>query len=64
MFFYLKWIDRRPIIPIITQQKPSNLNFSSQFKIGKKEFTICGQINEKFKDVKDKYEKYFKENLE
>ena len=62
MFFYLKWIDRRPIIPIITQQKPSNLNFSSQFKIGKKEFTICGQINEKFTeyypDKKIYYSKY------
>jgi len=48
MFFYLEWINKRPDKIILTNEKPENLNFEETYKIKKKEYTICGNINPDF----------------
>ena len=48
MYFYLEWLEKKPSIILMTNERPSNINFESQFKIDKKEFIICGNISEKF----------------
>ena len=49
MYFYLTWYDRRPDNVILTNDKPSKINFSNTFKIKGKEYVICGYINPDFK---------------
>uniref|UniRef100_A0A6C0F723 Uncharacterized protein n=1 Tax=viral metagenome TaxID=1070528 RepID=A0A6C0F723_9ZZZZ len=49
MFFYLEWIDKRPTICHLLNEKPKSYNFSSQFKVkGFDEINICGNISNKF----------------
>lgn len=48
MFFYLEWINKRPDKIILTNEKPEKLNFEETYKIKKKEYTICGNINPDF----------------
>lgn len=48
MFFYLEWINKRPDKILILNDKPNGLTFESNFKIKKKEYTICAKINPNF----------------
>jgi hypothetical protein len=50
MFFYLEWINKRPDKIILTDIKPNNINFQNSFKIKKKEYIICGNINPEFRE--------------
>tara|TARA_Y100000389_G_scaffold176648_1_gene188321 strand:+ start:2229 stop:3125 length:897 start_codon:yes stop_codon:yes gene_type:complete len=50
MFFYLEWINKRPDKITLTDEKPDNINFQSSFKIKKKEYIICGNINPEFRE--------------
>ena len=50
MFFYLEWIDKRPDEILIVDELPTckEINYKETFNIDKKEFIICGNINDKF----------------
>ena len=48
MYFYLEWIDRRPKSIQIQIQKPKYYNFETNVIIDKKEYKICGNINDNF----------------
>ena len=68
MFFYLEWIDKRPTICHLLNEKPKSYNFSSQFKVkGFDEINICGNISNKFieyyPDPKKLYKKDRNHNL-
>ena len=62
MFFYLEWKDKRPNNITITNNQPKKLTFSSTFKIKKKEYTICGNINPNFTKYYPPVKKEYKKN--
>ena len=62
MYFYLEWLEKKPSIILMTNERPSNINFESQFKIDKKEFIICGNISENFKNYEYPKEIKYRKN--
>jgi hypothetical protein len=48
MFFYLEWIEKRPTIITIINEKPKNITFEVPVNIDGTEVILCGTINNKF----------------
>ena len=64
MFFYLEWIDKRPDEILIVDELPTckEINYKETFNIDKKEFIICGNINEKFINYYPPCKLHYKKN--
>jgi hypothetical protein len=50
MFYYLEWCNKRPSKILFTDKKPENSNYTVDFKVNKKLYTLCGYINPEFKN--------------
>ena len=50
MYFYLRWVDKRPTLCKILDKKPKSCNFLQSFKIKSfdKEIILCGEISNQF----------------
>ena len=48
MFFYLQWLNKRPDKIKITDERPDDINYESNFRVKGKEYILCGNINEEF----------------
>ena len=64
MFFYLEWIDKRPTICKLTNEKPKVFNFSNNFKVKglSDEITICGNISKEFIEYYPSPKKIYKKD--
>ena len=64
MFFYLEWIDKRPGEILLVDELPTckEINYKETFNIDKKEFIICGNINEKFINYYPPCKLHYKKN--
>tara|TARA_A100001037_G_scaffold306632_1_gene353493 strand:+ start:6167 stop:7078 length:912 start_codon:yes stop_codon:yes gene_type:complete len=64
MFFYLEWIDKRPDKILIVDEIPTckEINYKETFNIDKKEFIICGNINDKFINYYPPCKLHYKKN--
>ena len=48
MFFYLKWIDKRPTQIELMEERPDDINYETTFRIHKDKYILCGNINPLF----------------
>ena len=64
MYFYLEWINKRPSIIKIQNEKPSTINFRNTFKIkgSEEEIIICGNISNQFREYYPSPKKIYKNN--
>ena len=72
MYFYLEWLEKKPSIITLTNERPRNINYESSFKIdrsSKEEIIICGNISNDFKnyqfskDIKYRKNQYLSSHL-
>lgn len=73
MYFYLEWLEKKPSIITLTNERPRNINYESSFKIdrsSKEEIIICGNISNDFKnyqfskDIKYRKNQYLSSHLQ
>ena len=50
MIFYLEWIDKRPTKIELLKEKPTDINYETNFRIKDEKYIVCGKINPSFRN--------------